>query len=438
MKKNIQICTLIALITLISIFSQIKAYAQNLDFNTDQTLTVSGPGFFQFATTANSDFHMIFPTNPTLDVSISNYLGGPCLLAPAADFAEIGPQTTLNGNQQLILDFNMAGQNIDLFGLSFSPVSAPCTFNVFITPHELVSSSSSSSSGSVSTETLFPNSLTVLGTYINNTDLLNQLSNGPNNPQCQNNQSGINGTLLQDPFILDSLFGSLNLSSGNSFPTPRIVEGNVKARAFFMNEEIAFTFPFSNKKKKENIVFDIELENITDTTQIYVTGVFPSVAEANTAMLGSRLENSEIEVTLKNQDLTALAAVQHAIVSATMPWQLSPNGGFFITQGGGCVGPFCTIVEAGMVVIDPDGACTPDKLNKRKAGYPTVNPSKLFDPFPNAAKVIQLPTDSLIAPNHPLVSKIARDNSYLILQPVPPKAKIVQQVKLKVTKDKQN
>lgn len=436
MKKNIQICTLIVLTTLITTFSQIKTYAQNLDFNTDQTLTVSGPGFFQFSTTANDDFHMLFPTNPNLDVIISNYLGGPCLIAPAADFNEVGPQTTLSGNNQLMLDFTMAGENVDLFGLSFVPTSAPCTFNLFITPHEIISSSSSSSSGGgISTETLFPNSLTVLGTFINNTELLNQLSNGPDNPQCQNNQSGINGTLLQEPFILDSLFNTLNLSNGDSFPTPRIVEDNVKARAFFMNEEIAFTLPFSDKKNKENVVFNLELENITDTTQIYVTGVFPSVAEKNTTMIGSRLENPEIEVTLKDQDLTALAAVQHAIVSATMPWQLSPNGGFFITQGGGCVGPFCTIVEAGMVVIDPDGACTPQKLSKRRAGYPTVNPSKLFDPFPNSAKVIQLPTDSLSNPNHPLVSKIVRDNSYLILQPVPPKARIIQQLKLRVKKE---
>ena len=103
----------------------------------------------------------------------------------------------------------------------------------------------------------------------------------------------------------------------------------------------------------------------------------------------------EIEVTLKAQNNVALAAVQHSIVSGTMPWQLSSGNGFFIVKGGGCVGPFCTIVESGMVVIVPGGACTPDKLNKRKAGYPTVNPSMFFDPFPVAAMTIQLPTSSL-------------------------------------------
>ena len=99
-------------------------------------------------------------------------------------------------------------------------------------------------------------------------------------------------------------------------------------------------------------------------------------------------------------------------------------------QGGGCVGPYCTIVESGMVVIVPGGACTPEKLNKRKAGYPTVNPSKLFDPFPASAMTIQIPTANIVDPKHPLVSMVLQDNAYLIFQPVPPKAKFTQQIKL--------
>ena len=175
---------------------------------------------------------------------------------------------------------------------------------------------------------------------------------------------------------------------------------------------------------------------MTDETQIYVTGIFPSISEESTLMIGgNRIVNPEpkIEVTLKEQDLAALAAVQHSIVSATMPWQLSNNGGYFITKGGGCVGPFCTIVESGMVIIIPGGACTPEKLNRRKAGYPTVNPSKLFDPFPVASKTIQIPSQNIVDPTHPLISKVVRENAYLIFQPLPPKAKITQQLKINVT-----
>lgn len=430
MKKNIFI--LLTVITSMLCSSQIRAIAQNLDFDTTQTLTVSGPGFFPFSTVPNNQFHDQFSTDPNLNVMITNFLGGPCTIAPASDFAEIGDQINLTGSMDLILDFSMSKLNVDLFGLSFVPTGSPCTFDLFITLPQTSSTSSSSSSGGITTggdDTITPNGFTVFGQFLSD-GLTNQLSNESNNQMCGSSPFGIeqlvvNGSGGDDSFIINNVFDELGLS-------PSMSQRVLSNRAFNSTEPVVFTLATNENKKNANTVYTQKLTNTTDMTKIFVTAIFPSASEVNTVMLGR--VSPEIEVTLKEQNNVALAAVQHAIVSATMPWQLSPNGGYFITQGGGCVGPFCTIVEAGMVVIDPDGACTPEKLNKRKAGYPTFNPSKFFDPFPFASMTIQISAQDIVDPKHPLVSKVVRDNAYLIFQPVPPKAKLNQQLKLSIKK----
>ncbi|OGI19507.1 MAG: hypothetical protein A3B68_04265 [Candidatus Melainabacteria bacterium RIFCSPHIGHO2_02_FULL_34_12] len=433
-KLNVFISLFVGLI----ILSSLPCKSQTLELNTTQTFTVFSPAFFPFTPTANNEVQTSFDSNPNLTVMFSNFLGSPCAIAPAADFSEIGPQINITGNGTFVLDFSGAMENANTFGLSFVPQGGTCLFDIFITPP---ASSSTSSSGNIISgpqDTFPPNAFTVAGTFLD-ASLVSQLSNEPDNPQCQNSISGINSTILSDSnffnLVLDAIFEggtevNLQRSSGKS--------SNLKDLAVkpSIGQSSVFTQIFSDKQDKEKAVYNIKLTNMTDETQIYVTGIFPSISEESTLMIGgNRIVNPEpkIEVTLKEQDLAALAAVQHSIVSATMPWQLSNNGGYFITKGGGCVGPFCTIVESGMVIIIPGGACTPEKLNRRKAGYPTVNPSKLFDPFPVASKTIQIPSQNIVDPTHPLISKVVRENAYLIFQPLPPKAKITQQLKINVT-----
>jgi hypothetical protein len=190
---------------------------------------------------------------------------------------------------------------------------------------------------------------------------------------------------------------------------------------------------FNTGAKKDSSSYTQNLVNDTDKTKIFVTAVYPTKLDSP---FESRI--ADLEVTTKEQlpNLVALAAVQHSIISAKKPWQLSNNGGFFITQGGGCLSPFCVIVEQGMIVVDPDGACTPDKLNKRKAKYPTINPSKLFDPFPASQNTITVPVSSIVDPKHPNVSaRVNRDNGYLIFQPVPPGATLKQQLNFSITNE---
>ncbi|GEM_PF-2404206 len=420
--KN-KVYTLWTLILSLLIFcSTVKA--QTLEFNTSQPLTVSSPGFFPFSTVSNNTFKEVLPTNDTLTLQFSNFLGNPCAVAPAADFGEIGPQLVVNANGTFEIQFSSPPVNADLFGLSLVPQSGgTCIFDLFIPPP----AGTSSTSGGIITEgpsgddTINPNAFTVFGTFLPDT-LTEQLSNENNNPQCGNSPFGIN------PLVINGSAGddTINLVINELGLIASSPQRNLNKA--FKDEPETFTVAVPEGKNNANAVYVQKLTNTTDMTKIFVTGVFPSFSSESNLMVG-RVADLDLEVTLKEQDLVALAAVQHAIVSATMPWQLSKNGGHFITQGGGCLSPFCVIVESGMVVIDTDGACTPDKLNKRRAGYPTFNPSKFFDPFPFASKTIQIPADNIVDPKHPLVSQVVRDNAYLILQPVPPGAKLNQQLK---------
>ena len=179
--------------------------AQTLDFNTNQQLTISSPGFFPFSTTSNDIFKEVLPTNNSLTVQFSNFLGGPCAVAPAADFGEIGPQTVINGNGEFVLDFSNQPINPNLFGLSLVPQSGPCIFDLFIQPP----GGTSSTSGGIITEpppsddTITPNGLTIFGGFLSDS-LTSQISNENNNPQCGNSPFGIDQSVI-------------NGSNGNNF-----------------------------------------------------------------------------------------------------------------------------------------------------------------------------------------------------------------------------
>ncbi len=422
---------LIIAITIFSLTLTISTFAQTVEIGSKQSLTVSSPGFFPFSSISNATFKQNLPGNPNLEVLFTNFLGSPCNIAPAADFGEIGSPLMVTGNGNFIIDFSMAGPNAGTFGLSLVPQNGTCIFDILVQKPSI--SSSSSSSGSIITgNSFFPNSITVVGAFLSD-PLVSQLSNDSNNKQCQNSPTGINSTpLTTNQNFIAGLYQEL---LGRDAMSLNKTIRNLNSKS----TENYFTLEATGTKKLAMSVYNQQLSNTTDMVQIYVTGIFPSVAKDSSIMIGSnRVFDSEVEVTLKDQVDPALAAVQHALVSATMPWQLSPNGGHFIIQGGGCVGPYCTIVESGMVVIVPGGACTPEKLSKRRAGYPTVNPSKFFDPFPASSKTIQIPTSDIVNPKHPLVSKVLQDSAYLIFQPVPPGAMLIQQLNLGISDKKKN
>lgn len=427
MKKHILLT--ISFIMLTGIFCTLSSSGQTLELGANQTFTVSSPGFFPFSSISNEAFKEMLPTDPTVSLQFSNFLGSPCLVAPANDFSENGPQIRVDANGVFIIDFSGAGPNAGSFGLSLVPEGGACIFDLLTT---LPPVTTTSSSGGIvigpGDDVITPNGLTVFGGFLSDT-VTDQLSNEMSNPNCQNSPFGI------EPLVIngrggDDIFNVILNDIG--VPGP---QGSQRVlNQLTPSQDELFTLTIPENKKAAMTVYNQKLVNKTDMTKIYVTGVFPSFSETNPLMIG-RVLDSRIDVTLKEQIDPALAAVQHAIVSATMPWQLSKPNGFFITQGGGCVGPYCVIVEQGMIVVDPDGACTPEKLNKRRAGYKTFNPSKFFDPFPASQATIQIPADDIVDPKHPLVSKVVRDNAYLILQPVPPQGKFVQQLKLNLREE---
>ena len=171
MKTNLYFITALLLGFL---YFPLIATAETFDIDSvfPQQATISGPGFFPFSNTSNDFFQDNFPQNMELEATFTNFLGGPCTLAPAADFAEIGPPFTVTGSNSFILDFSMASPNAGTFGLSFVPKGSPCTFNLLImTPSVASSSGSTSTSGgaiktneeliseAISLETLVKNNL---------------------------------------------------------------------------------------------------------------------------------------------------------------------------------------------------------------------------------------------------------------------------------------
>jgi len=419
MKKTL----LLILILTIGFLNFSKANAQSIEVGAKQSLSISGPGFFPFTPSGNTALVMVFPSNSVVTVTISNFLGNPFTLAPAQNFAEIGEPVQIMGNTSFPIDFGQGGPDFSgTFGLSFLPQGS-VNFELTITPGVATSSTSSSSTtgGPITGDLFSPDSFTVVGGFLDDT-LASTLSNEANNLNCSSSPSGINSALINDSFV-NQLYDDL---LDTNFASQRTVSGS--------DDTDGFTLTVPSKKDSAKGSLNVKLNNTTDKTKIYLTAIFPSISEKQSIMVGRSFDTS-LDVSIKEQVDPALAAVQHAIVSATMPWQLSNNGGFFITQGGGCVGPFCTIVEQGMVVIVPGGSCTPEILNNRKAGYPTVNPSKLFDPFVSAAGVIQLPVSSIVDPSNRLVSKFVKESNYLILQPVPPGAMLVQKLNLMLNKN---
>ena len=435
-------------LTMLMLFTPLSICAETpIIFGSNQHISVTQPGFFPFSNNANNDFIDLFPTNPNpgIDLTIMNFIGSPCKIAPAENFEEIGPQITVDANGNLVINFNFMGapMNTDLFGFSFVPqAGSSCEFDFLPKFPGPPPTSTSSTSGVITvpggggddTFTITPNSISIFGGPVSN-DLFNQITNEPNNPQCQNSPTGINRTGVND-ILVDRIYQDFVKEVSRALPEQ--ITQNTKALTS-KEETNAFTLVIPEGEDKAKAVYNQKLVNTTDMTKIYATILLPTFTESGN--ISARITEPDIEVSLKAQtgaDLIALAAVQHAIISATMPWQLSKPNGFFIVQGGGCVGPFCTIVEAGMVVIDPNGACTPEKLSRRKAGYPTVNPSMFFDKFPVASKTIQIPTSSIVDPSSPLISKAAMDidNAYLILQPVPPGGRFVQQLKLNLKEEK--
>lgn len=417
--------TLIALF-IISIIT-IDAKAQTVEVGTKQTLSVTSAIFFPFSTNGNNALKAEFPNNSQVTVTISNNTAGAFTIAAGKDFAEIGEKQTVMGSGTFTLDYSSAGPSFNgNFGISIVPTQGISVFDIEVAAPPISTSSTSSSSssttgGPVTGDLFSPDSFTILGRFLDDT-LVAQISNENNNKECSSEPTGVSLSALSNTSTFDSILNSV--FSGNS--AQRTISPTT-------SDLDSSAINITGKKNSAMGVYNIKLSNPTDMTKIYLTAIFPSTTEEQSVMVG-RITEPDLEVTIKEQSNAALAAVQHAIISASMPWQLSNNGGFFITEGGGCTGPYCAITEQGMVTIVPGGSCTPSIIQKRKAGYPTLNPSKLFDPFIAASGVIQIPTSSIVNSKHPLVSKVAKESNYIILQPVPPGAKFTQQLKFNLNK----
>lgn len=431
--KKILLCLSTVLISTFSL--NIKPLkSQTIDFDSKQNFTISAPGFFPFSTTANSQFKDVRPMNPNLTVQFSNFLGNLCAVAPAADFSEIGPQIVVRANGDITLDFSNAQPTANQFGLSLVPQGGSCIFDLFIPkPQATLPSPTPTPEVTISLppgeDALTPNALTIFSNYVPD-DLANELSNEKDNIECKASLQGLTFiSVLSGDTPSETVFVTFlgeNTALKRISKITRFLNSN--------NEENSFTI-VKTTPKQSMTVYSQNLFNSTDKTKVFVTGIYPSFVKELTTSIGLRTSKLSTTKTPKNQSSSSVSAsIQHAVVSVAMPWQVSDNGGFFITKGGGCVGPLCTIVESGMVLTTPGGSCTQEKVTKRRTLYETITLSKLFNPFASGQKTVQIPLlSNIINPNHPKSSAtINTSNGYLIFQPVPPNSKIKQLLNISV------
>ena len=129
MKKHI---LFLATIVLMSICA--PSFAQSVEINSSQDITVDHTGFYPFSSSANSELMSLLNDGTTkFNVNITNFSGKPCRIAPAADNREIGGLQKVTGDSDHALNFKRAKRR-NLAGLSFREGHGPAMLTVDITP----------------------------------------------------------------------------------------------------------------------------------------------------------------------------------------------------------------------------------------------------------------------------------------------------------------
>ncbi len=112
----------VLLLVLVFCVSVNSSYAQSIELNSPQDLTVSFSGFFPFSDEANQSFKDLIDQNGSVAIIIKNFMGKGLNIAPAADFREIGKKKKIKGDTIIIIDYKK--KKAKKFGLSFVPKGA--------------------------------------------------------------------------------------------------------------------------------------------------------------------------------------------------------------------------------------------------------------------------------------------------------------------------
>ena len=112
---------------------QISAYADSIEFNKNAIHTVDSEIEFLFEDT--SDLIQRISESPFVELTVTNFMGGPITIAPWADFNVIGQSVTIDKDGVYILDFSNLKNNANpnLTGILVSPLLASTSiFNLVI------------------------------------------------------------------------------------------------------------------------------------------------------------------------------------------------------------------------------------------------------------------------------------------------------------------
>lgn len=112
---------------------QISAYADSIEFDKNAIHTVDSEIEFLFED--SSDLIQRISESPFVELTITNFMGGPITIAPWADFNVIGQSVTIDKDGVYILDFSNLRNNANpnLTGILVSPLLASTSiFNLVI------------------------------------------------------------------------------------------------------------------------------------------------------------------------------------------------------------------------------------------------------------------------------------------------------------------
>lgn len=122
-----------------------NANAQTIELNKEDSFAISGPTNLTFSPLSNITLRQKITTNPHLNLNLSNFIGSQITVSAISDLIIVSEGINIKSSGTYLVDFSMANNNTNSYGLFIIPLAGNAVFNLTTT----LSTSSSSSSGAV-------------------------------------------------------------------------------------------------------------------------------------------------------------------------------------------------------------------------------------------------------------------------------------------------
>lgn len=460
-KLNILKINLVLLVLVFTTFLYLPAYAF-VELNTKQTFTIGEPGFFPFSSIANSTVKNALKTNKKVNIDFENLIGGPLNVAPAADSKEFGVQKSVPLSGSLTLDFSKVPKTANTLGLSFVPLegSTTITFTVSLNTTTPETGPTPAPTEDVTT----PEGTTQPAPTPEEEDLPPEGTKEPNGLIIRFGPVPIPVDLLGELFgeagiCLDEIINSDIL---NDCIIPKLGKGFQRALIECLVEQLRgketsrttnnklsqITKYFTSSQEESNFVLDLEklqkpttsfnqiITNKSTETKLFATIIQPGLTDST---LSSRKTNN---ATQKNQTDFNIhdpgITILETLISSK-PLIKTENEEFFVGTGKKgdeekriCLKPSCSSFTDG--TTSNSASCTPKEISSRRVKFSPVQLSNFLEPFDTTSNENETITAQTLS--GPRVSQnviINTGNAYVILQPVPPQARLAQRLTLNIS-----